>query len=347
MKDKNTYIIDTTKLDTVIQEFVDNNNGITINRTDTTNEIKLDIVEGSRKGILHLYYKEGGNFSHYEQGEWVQMAIACWTHIYTSIGMLVTNKVLPAIRKVKKVDFEAFIDCFRLSDAYSVSDKEINNDNIEYAHEIGDSNGAKISIAYYKNKSMHIQGAPNALLVKILTDAIDSIPQADSSLIDYIVPSDRQVKSVIDADIKKHIENTTPIIGGKIEKLINTSLTLINSGIIVEDYSPFSSNVLRALDAVMNGIIKQAAAPVASYHDYFVGDPSCGYRLKVENNPFAADAELTALLEEAYTYYHNHRHPIAHTDHQNVETTRILTYDEAALEIRDTLALINRICSKW
>ena len=69
--------------------------------------------------------------------------------------------------------------------------------------------------------------------------------------------------------------------------------------------------------------------------------------MKNESNPFGTDEELISLMEESYTYYHNHRHPIAHTDHQNVETTRILTYDEAVMEIRDSLQLINRICEKW
>lgn len=347
MKDKRVYIIDVEQLDAVLSEFATANGGITISRTDNSNEIKLDLIDGDRKGILHLYHKGGGNYSHYEQGEWNEIAVACWSFIHTRLGKVVEPKVLPAIKKVEQVDFESFVDCFKDSEDYTVENKDCKALGGGTIYVIEDNKCAKVSLTYFNNKTMLIQGASTGLLVKVLTECIDTIPQADQSLIDAILPPDKQVKTVIDADIKKHIDNMIPISGGKIEKLVNTSLTLINSGIVVEDYSPFSTNILRALDAVINGKIAQVAGPVESYHTYFDGNPSSGYKMKNESNPFGTDEELISLMEESYTYYHNHRHPIAHTDHQNVETTRILTYDEAVMEIRDSLQLINRICEKW
>lgn len=61
------------------------NQGISINRTDNANEIRLDITDGSRKGILHLYHKNGGNYSNTEQGDWVNIAEACWSYLLTKV----------------------------------------------------------------------------------------------------------------------------------------------------------------------------------------------------------------------------------------------------------------------
>lgn len=59
MKDTHRYVIETANLDTALKEFAQMNQGISINRTDNDNEIRLDITDGSRKGILHLYHKNG------------------------------------------------------------------------------------------------------------------------------------------------------------------------------------------------------------------------------------------------------------------------------------------------
>ena len=52
MKDTHRYVIETANLDTALKEFAQMNQGISINRTDNDNEIRLDITDGSRKGIL-------------------------------------------------------------------------------------------------------------------------------------------------------------------------------------------------------------------------------------------------------------------------------------------------------
>ena len=85
MKDTHRYVIETANLDTALKEFAQMNQGISINRTDNDNEIRLDITDGSRKGILHLYHKNGGNYSHTEQGDWVNIAEACWSYLLTKV----------------------------------------------------------------------------------------------------------------------------------------------------------------------------------------------------------------------------------------------------------------------
>lgn len=52
MKDTHRYVIETANLDTALKEFAQMNQGISINRKDNDNEIRLDITDGSRKGIL-------------------------------------------------------------------------------------------------------------------------------------------------------------------------------------------------------------------------------------------------------------------------------------------------------
>ena len=50
MKDTHRYVIETANLNTALKEFAQMNRGISINRTDNDNEIRLDITDGSRKG---------------------------------------------------------------------------------------------------------------------------------------------------------------------------------------------------------------------------------------------------------------------------------------------------------
>lgn len=346
MKDNRRYAIEIDKLDVALKEFERNNQGITIERHDINNEIRVDITDGSRKGVLHLYHLSGGNYSHFEQGKWAIMAESCWTHLLTKYGMQMESTTLPSIKNVEKVDIDAFIDCFEEGDAYNVKDRK-KPEGVLINVEIADKNNAKVHLTYYKNKKLLIQGAVTKLLVDIVSQCIDVIPQANKFLLDKILPPDRNGRALLDVNIDAHINNSKPFEGGKIEQMINTSLVLANSGIIVDDYSCFCTSILRALDAIINGKISQVAGPVDCYYDYFEGNSSCGYKMKKENNPFPDDEELSDLLAKAYTYYHNHRHPIAHTDHQNVETTRILTYEESVMVIKDTLSYINQICGKW
>ena len=347
MKDTHRYVIETANLNTALKEFAQMNRGVSIKRTDNDNEIRLDITDGSRKGILHLYHKNGGNYSHTEQGDWVNIAESCWSYLLTKYGMQLEHYTLPSIQNVEKVDFEAFLDCFKESEDYVVNEKEQLPKCMLFNVEISDSKKAKVVISYYNNKKMLIQGAVTKLLVDIVSECLEVIPQANRLMLDKILPPDRNGRSSLDAKIEAHINNIEPIKGGKIEKMIKTSLVLVNSGVVVEDYSCFSASILRALDATINGKISQVAGPVTSYGKYFEGSSACGYKIVEKNNPFPDDIELARLLADAYAYYHNHRHPIAHTDHQNVETTRILTYEEAVMEVKDTLNFINRIYEKW
>lgn len=345
-KDSHSYVIETSKIEVAIEEFKNNNRGINIARTDNNKEIKLEITDGKRKGILHLYRKKGGNFSHYEQGNWAVMAEACWRYLLTKYGMQMEQCTLPTISDVEKVDFEAFLDCFKDTGDYKIINRTLPL-GAEYSVEIIDKQEAKVILTFYESRKIVIQGTVTKLLVDIVSECIDVIPQADKLLLDKILPPDINGRTLIDPNIDTHIKNTEPFKGGKVEKMINTSLILANSGIIVDDYSCFVTSILRALDAIINLKISQVDGPVESYHDYFEGNSSCGYKMKEDRNPFPDDVELSQLLAEAYTYYHNHRHPIAHTDHQNVETSRILTYYEAIMEIKDTLNFIDMICKKW
>lgn len=346
MKDNHRYAIEVSKIEMALEEFKNNNKGINIARIDNAKEIKIEITDGTRKGILHLYRKKGGNFSHSEQGGWIAIAENCWRHLLTKYGMQMEHCVLPSISNVEKVDFEAFLDCFKDTDDYQINNRTLPS-GAEYNVEIVDKQEAKVILTYYGSKKMLIQGSVTKLLVDIVSESIDVIPQADKLLLDKILPPDLNGRALLDINIDAHIKNTEPFKGGKIEKMINTSLVLANSGIIVDDYSCFSTSILRALDAMINGKISQVDGPVLNYYDYFEGNSSCGYKMKESNNPFPDDTDLSQLLADAYTYYHNHRHPIAHTDHQNVETSCILTYEEAIMEIKDTLYLINKICEKW
>ena len=202
MKDTHRYVIETANLDTALKEFAQMNQGISINRTDNDNEIRLDITDGSRKGILHLYHKNGGNYSHSEQGDWVNIAEACWSYLLTKYGMQLEHYTLPSIQNVEKVDFEAFLDCFKESEDYVVNEKEQLSKGMLFNVEISDSKKAKVVISYYNNKKMLIQGAVTKLLVDIVSECLEVIPQANRLMLDKILPPDRNGRSSLDAKIE-------------------------------------------------------------------------------------------------------------------------------------------------
>ena len=52
--------------------------------------------------------------------------------------------------------------------------------------EISDSKKAKVVISYYNNKKMLIQGAVTKLLVDIVSECLEVIPQANRLLLDKI-----------------------------------------------------------------------------------------------------------------------------------------------------------------
>ena len=85
---------------------------------------------------------------------------------------------------------------------------------------------------------------------------------------------------------------------------------------------------------------------ISNYYGIFKETEEHVYKFSSSITTYDHNLGLKSALEEAYTLYHKHRHTTFHVD-SIIESSRILSFDDALDIIKEALRIINRICNNW
>lgn len=342
------------RIDSAAQEFIGSRPAYTICIKEcnkgSQKQIEITHTKNNERGILNCFIS-GGQVSHNIQGKYSslnQICKECWEHIVKQTSIPIENQKCFTLKNVPDVDFETFIQAVKDYNGVEVAViNSGNNPNIISQYHLKGAYGAKISVIYYKNGTLFVQGCVTSFYVEFITEILQCVSSVPTEMIKEVFAIQTQSGYAINPDIDTYIKDRTHTSGSVIEKFLATSINIANSAAVVEDYGCYTFGALKALDAVLRTRILEDVPEFDTYGEYFQKGATNDFCFKNSVQTFDNNPNLKAALETGYSFFNQHRHTTFHVDKLNIETSRILEYDEAINIIKECLVIINNICNNW
>lgn len=351
------YALVTTEIENAVTEFFENRDSydVRLSKKDDTRFI-YKVGKDNAEVTLTFYLLKGGMTSHQVQptnalANLKSIANECWEYVVEKTHIKCIDCNFFRFSNVSEDDFNALVSIASDDHKYNVI-QEVNSSDIYNSRKtIVDSHGARLSLNYYNNGTLTLQGAISPMFTYVWTDCVNLIGEIDAvereQFISY-ASNDGIVR--IDPNLSKHIENIAILEGTKIDILAEVSCKLANLGQAYEDNGWISFCILKSLDALLSKKLQEAGdfKNKDSYTDFFhqVGE-SEDYVFNTAYTCFDAKPALKKAMEDGYSFLRKQRNTSFHIDRKNTSTSRMVTYEEAIEIIEDALKLMNRICKNW
>lgn len=310
---------------------------------------KIAITHNKETGILNCFIN-GGQVSYSTQGKAHLKGICeeCWNVILQNTSIPCPDKKSFTAKGISEEDFDAFIDVLSESDEIEIT--TVNTDNnpaIRNQYHLKGKYDAKVSIIFYNNGTLFLQGAVTAFYIELITEIMETISSVPTEVMEDFLAIQPLVGCVIEKDLNKHFTKTENIEGSILKDFLKTSIALANSGVVVDDYGCYTFGIMKALDGLISKRLLEDAPDFKDYGTYFERGKDGNYHFLENVGTYNGNPSLKRALEKAYDFYNKNRHTTFHIDRRNLETSRTLYYDEAVNIIKDGLVIINDLCTNW
>ena len=337
------------KISEAINEYVKSQDGVTFElKTKTDDKDVYVLLIGNAKCYINVFYKINGltSISSQSSKKYALLGQQC-------IDYVISKTSLPdTLHKTFTID-HCYVDHYEyfktaVSESMKVEEISTKDVNVSNRFRAKDNTGSEVTITLYQNETFLVQGRVTPLYITVICIALDWLPtKKEQTLMSCLRMSNMVI--TLDEDPRKHIKNHS-VLPSNCEVLLNsvqTSLQLANSGIVVSDYSCYTFNLLRAIEGLIKQCLLKDVPPFNDFGDYFYKDRTTNtYRFHNTCIIYDGFPQLKRALEHAYTFFNKNRHSTFHVDDQ-IETTRILTYQEAITLIQEGLVHFNAICDNW
>lgn len=206
--------------------------------------------------------------------------------------------------------------------------------------------GESLYINLFNNGSLQVQGASR----KLKQVVIDSLAE----ILSFKEILDIQLQSIdvrISADdaiqeMKEMMPESYDYLGERLISIISPSITFKHINLPLKDFSSFVFPILRGLEGYMKKLFLEKGITITSrdaFGEHFERSPRI---LLIESTKRVINCNETSnAIEDCYKHFKSNRHGIFHVD-SDIETTRILTKEEAIELINDTAELIESSFSR-
>lgn len=209
----------------------------------------------------------------------------------------------------------------------------------------------EITLTYYSNKTVLVQGKPLSLYVDVKlffyeTLSLEEVVEKESE--EYNI--DIKVND-IRHELGQLMPKAHPYLEEKVVKVITPSLSLTKLNIELEDYSSFVFPALRGLEGYIRQLLRDKGKATGVKQVNKLGslfDKKNNYifgLFEFAKADIACDATCDAI-EKSYNYWISKRHPYFHVDKRIDMTPIIYKKEDAVAIVYETLNLIEETYSK-
>lgn len=346
---KKKHSLQINLIDKFAKEFIENEGytcSISEHKNGTTIEKWIEYSKNKLKGKLTCYLA-GGQVSYLVQGNNSIKKIGenCWNYIHEHTKLPDVSAKSFSAKNIEPELFDCFIE--DLNAIYQIEKINNSDTSIRDHYTISGEYGASLSALFYNNGTLFIQGRITPLFVEIVSKTIEDL-----------VPEPQQVKEVflsigpekgctIDPEVNKHIRKMEHISGSKIETMIRTSIQLANYAWPLDDYCCFTHSIFRALEGLIRARLMEDESEDFDFIGEFFHEDNKKFVFNDDITRYDGIPELKNSLEEAYDFYNKNRHAVSHVDKANIESSKMMDYDEAVDVIKECLKRINKLCTNW
>ncbi|MED4990886.1 type II toxin-antitoxin system RnlA family toxin [Parageobacillus toebii] len=197
------------------------------------------------------------------------------------------------------------------------------------------SMGDKITITYYDNQTLQVQGKPMYLYQEVNCFL--------SAYVDFNEIIEKQAEffetSIEPVDIRNEMQQLLPnaysSLNETLRKILSSSLTLRKINVKLEDYTPFVFPALKTLEGYLKGIFKEKGIIVKKegfgpYIEFNENEKRHVLKPEIKDKINCKKTELA--VERLYNYYNKQRHSLFHAE-AIAESNRIISNKQEAEEI--------------
>lgn len=357
----NTYLLHQESIiNSIHRFFVENPCGAyTINEVKDEKEYHVRLSEKEENlnkkkafGILKLYFSKGRtSFDVQGNSKFSDNLTKCKDFIVesTELSSLQKENRCAVFRDITDTLYKDFIDYLS-----SESDLEVNsfgtdskvNDRID----IKGRYDTHLTVTYYKTGTLMIQGLITTLLIKVFNIAVSIFGAEDTSdnggFLEAIkIPG----VEILSESLEDHFPDRSKFVDTPYESMILTSIKLLNSNVVVPDYSTMSFGALKVLEGIIGMRLEEDETfkKKESIGSRFLPDETGVGQWKLTTHKLIS-APLIKALEDAYSFYHAERNTTFHVKIQDPMTSFIYPDKSQALGVvEETIRLINRIIHNW
>lgn len=275
----------------------------------------------------------------------------CQDKIISLTQLPFQNETCVTISNVECEKLNDFIDILKKEKGISVSVKDEQILNIKYCYCINGYYHAHVTLTYYKNKTLFLQGIFNMFFVEIRNEIIDLLAVTPPNIVDDFLSQEKMESKVVETDLDKLFPKIDENIlkNSVLETFIITSAKLLNQSYPEElqDYGFITFDILKAIDGLMRKKLCEDRSFVDKY-DMFCWDSRTNtYKFKKNYIIYNDNLTLKRALEHGYTFFNRQRNTTFHVDNRNIDTSRILSFEDAVGIFTDSIKIITEICKSW
>lgn len=332
-----------------LDEFVSSESGATyIQTTNREDQDVFKITVGNANCFLNIYYKNNGltSVSFQSSKKLNDLGERCVDFVIRKTSLPDTLHKTFTITKSNAEQWEWFKEA--IVEHFTIEQLNTNDPNVKERIKVCDNSGAEATVTMYKNETFYMQGRVTPMFVSLICTSLEWLPTNDNQSVNSCLNLQNSAIT-INEDPLAHIKNIVVLMpaGEVLVKSIRTTLQLVNSGIVVSDYSCYTFGLLRAMEGIIKMRLLEDTVIIDDFGELFYKKRSTNtFHFRLTCGIYDERPALKRAIEHAYTFYNSNRHSTFHIDDQ-IETTRILTYNEAIMLIQEGLGLINEVCNNW
>lgn len=344
------YSLFVSQIPYLVESFVEKNDKYTLTLKSSKNEMRFEFsLQGEKKpGILICYILHDGRVSFQICGSRVLKAFCeqCRDEIVKMAKIPDVSQKTITIKDVAVEDVKDFLQIKEEDDDVVVEEREISNDSMDLECCLRGDYGARVHVSHYTNGTLCLQGVLTEFFVTLGQDVLELLTDVDEKVITSAFEITNTGEKVINDDLSFHIEDMTHIQDSVISLFLSTTLVLMNSQLHVGDYGCHTFGLMKAIDALLRKRMQEDGPLDGSFYKHFQEQADGTYAFSKSIVTYDNNKALKKALEDAYTFYHKHRHTTFHVD-EMIESSRILSFDDALDIVNEGLSIINRICKNW
>lgn len=350
MDSNKNYSLFSNQIEDMVSEYVANDTSLklTISRPSASQHV-YRIIRGEETGVITFYIKKTGLVSINIQGSerLAEECEKCCDYVIMKTAIPNSQKKSFSIKSCISENFEYLKADIEDQHGYSLNSKIVgNNSNISESILVADANGTKVTVMMYLNGTFLMQGNVTPVFVNVMTEAIKWLMNNNATNLAEVI-SLENITNCFNTDINVLIPNLAVCndTDNIISRMVLTSVTLFNSGVIVDDYGCYTFGMLKALEGVLKLRLAVDLGMIDKLGDHFHYDPAT-HSHRINTNVYDGDIHLKSAINKSYNYWKSKRHASFHADAQ-ISVSTLYAYEQALEVGVKALDCINEICDNW
>ena len=351
MDTSKNYSLYSDNIEKAIKEFIINDNTLSLEVSKTSpTQYVYKVIKDGETGVITFYIKKSGLVSINIQGKTnlKQICEDCCDYVILQTAIPNSQKKSFSIKDCNLENYDYFKEDLLQSDGYTFTVKGVENKAIiTEILTITDVDKGRVTTTLFANGTFMVQGNVTPLFVKVMTEAISWLMKTENAANVPDVINLENITNKFNTDINVLIPNLAVCndTDNIILRMVMTSITLFNSGIIVDDYGCYTFGVLKALEGVLKLRLEIDLGMIDKLGDHFDWDPAT-HSHRIKSNVYDGNLHLKVAINKTYNYWKSKRHASFHADAQ-LATSDLYTYERAVEVGVKALECINEICDNW